>query len=206
MVNYIEEKEEENAMNESKNDLRMLHSSIRQRFSSEEIILKSRAISFRLSEMAEKEDLNDKDILLYMPMFDEPDIINLCFSDSLKDYRCFFPKTCDDGNLRFYRIRDFSEMESGVLNITEPVGNTELYDGRRAVAIVPGIVFDINGNRIGHGKGYYDRFLSDYPEIKKIGVAFDENLIYEIPAESHDVPMDIVVTDKRIINLEGEYK
>jgi 5-formyltetrahydrofolate cyclo-ligase len=190
-------------MNESKNNLRILHSSIRQRFTPEELILKSKAICVRLSELLEKEDLIDKDILLYMPMFDEPDIINQCFADSLKDYRCFFPKTCKDGNLRFYRISDLSEMEAGVLNITEPVGNTEEYKGGKAIAVVPGIVFDINGNRIGHGKGYYDKFLSVYSDIKKIGVAFDENLIYNIPSEDHDVPMDIVVTDKRIINLEG---
>ena len=61
------------------------------------------------------------------------------------------------------------------------------------VAIVPGMAFDQQGHRLGRGKGYYDRFLQSLPSVKKIGVCFDFQKVESVPAEAHDVVVDIVV-------------
>ena len=60
------------------------------------------------------------------------------------------------------------------------------------LVVVPGIAFDRRGHRIGFGGGYYDRFLADLQAVK-LGLCYDDLVLQEIPNESHDVPMDIVV-------------
>lgn len=80
----------------------------------------------------------------------------------------------------------------GDFNILEP--QNEPYTGDFDLIIVPGVAFDPQGNRMGRGKGYYDRFLVKYPAVKKIGICFDFQLVDEIPAEPHDIRMDEVVS------------
>jgi 5-formyltetrahydrofolate cyclo-ligase len=66
--------------------------------------------------------------------------------------------------------------------------------------IVPGVAFDMNKNRIGYGAGYYDRFLNLLkPDCLKIGIAFEIQLIDEIPIDAHDKKMDIIITEARVI-------
>ncbi|MBO4654072.1 MAG: 5-formyltetrahydrofolate cyclo-ligase [Bacteroidales bacterium] len=79
----------------------------------------------------------------------------------------------------------------GDFNIMEPV-NTP-YTGTFDLIIVPGMVFDPHGHRLGRGKGYYDRFLSQYPDVEKIGICFDFQQMDNIPAEPHDICMDLVI-------------
>ena len=70
------------------------------------------------------------------------------------------------------------------------------------MVIVPGIVFDKNGHRIGYGYGYYDRFFHKLDaNVKKIGFAFDFQVVDKIPEEQHDVPMDVVITEKRVLKV-----
>lgn len=80
----------------------------------------------------------------------------------------------------------------GDFNILEP--QNKPYEGDFDLVIVPGVAFDPQGNRMGRGKGYYDRFLVKYPAVKKIGICFDFQLVDEIPAEPHDIRMDEVVS------------
>jgi len=64
------------------------------------------------------------------------------------------------------------------------------------VVIVPGLAFDSKNNRLGRGKGFYDRFLEKCgPNVRKIGLAFSFQVFPTIPTEGHDVPMDLVLTD-----------
>jgi 5-formyltetrahydrofolate cyclo-ligase len=65
--------------------------------------------------------------------------------------------------------------------------------------IVPGIAFDLQGNRIGYGKGYYDRFLSKRKANYIIGLAFENQIINKIPKTAYDIPVNILFTEKRII-------
>lgn len=68
------------------------------------------------------------------------------------------------------------------------------------IAIIPGIAFDEKGARIGSGHGYYDRFIPDLPATtRKVALAFEEQILPQVPTESHDKHVDIIITDKRII-------
>ena len=78
----------------------------------------------------------------------------------------------------------------------EPVGNA--YSGDIDLIIVPGVSFDEELNRLGFGKGYYDKYLAS-KNIFKIGICFDNQVIKLLPVNDYDIKMDLVVTDKRLI-------
>jgi len=80
----------------------------------------------------------------------------------------------------------------GDFNIMEP--QNEPYTGDFDLIIVPGVAFDRKGNRIGRGRGYYDRFLSKHLGVKRIGICFDFQLVDEVPTEPFDILMDEVLS------------
>ena len=84
--------------------------------------------------------------------------------------------------------------------IKEPVG--EIYNGDIDLIIVPGVVFDIEGNRIGYGRGYYDRFLKLYPRARKISLAYEFQIIDNLEVEEHDEKIDEIVTKNNIIRIK----
>lgn len=69
--------------------------------------------------------------------------------------------------------------------------------------ITPGIAFDRNGNRLGWGKGYYDIFLEGAKAIPKIGLAYDFQIVPELPRDKHDIPVDMVITEKTTIKVHS---
>ncbi|MCR4964063.1 MAG: 5-formyltetrahydrofolate cyclo-ligase [Bacteroidales bacterium] len=83
-------------------------------------------------------------------------------------------------------------MKVGEYNILEPT--SQPYEGPLDLIVVPGMAFDAQGHRLGRGKGYYDRFLAFYPNVKTIGLCFDFQFVDEIPVEPHDRPVDCVLT------------
>jgi 5-formyltetrahydrofolate cyclo-ligase len=95
-------------------------------------------------------------------------------------------------------------MQEGAFGIPEPCPTGIEYQADGAdLIVVPGVAFDLSGNRIGYGKGYYDRFLNN-PESKArlVGLCHDFQLIDgAIPADLHDIQMDIIVTGRRIIYI-----
>ena len=90
---------------------------------------------------------------------------------------------------------DESRLTLGSFHIEEPTGNDTTDINEIELIVVPAVAFDRNGNRVGRGKGYYDRLLSD-TKATKIGVGYDFQLIEEgIDADPHDVQMDMVITE-----------
>ena len=98
-------------------------------------------------------------------------------------------------HIAFYRINNISELKSGVFGILEPDVDEKnhIIDYRSSACIVPALAFDDDGFRIGYGKGYYDKFLSNYYGVK-IGICY-KDFIMKIPKENHDTNVEIIVTD-----------
>jgi len=68
------------------------------------------------------------------------------------------------------------------------------------IAIIPGAVFERSGHRLGYGGGYYDRFLAHKaPQACRVGLAFSQQLVDRIPVLSHDIPLDMLVTEKEVL-------
>lgn len=85
-----------------------------------------------------------------------------------------------------------TDFAVGDFNILEP--QNEPYTGKFDLIIVPGVAFDRSGNRLGRGRGYYDRFLSQHLSVKRIGICFDFQLVDEVPSEPFDIKMDEVIS------------
>ena len=97
------------------------------------------------------------------------------------------------------------DLFPGYLGIPEPrpplAQNRVLLPVAIEVAIIPGVVFDRCGHRLGYGMGFYDRFLAQAaPQAIRIGLAFSCQLVDRIPAQPHDVPMDMVLTEQEVLS------
>ena len=100
------------------------------------------------------------------------------------------------GEMDFYLVESEKELVRGTFGILEPSGEGIKAPGNDGLVIVPGIAFDCMRNRIGYGKGFYDRYLSAHPNLVKLGIALDIQLVDRIPAEECDCKMDMVFTEK----------
>lgn len=125
-------------------------------------------------------------------------IIDFCRSKSVDIY---IPKTKDDGTMKPVFMDENCRLETNKWGIPEPDEVDLQTDVELNVAIVPLLGCDTGGNRIGYGKGYYDRFLKRYPDIISIGLCPDFALLKSVPFEQHDVSLKYVVTESRVIRI-----
>ncbi len=162
----------------------------------DDIIKKSRAISTRLMPFLENADT----VMCYIAAFNEPrtaDIIQRLY-DTGK--RIVVPvsdtSTC---TIHPSYLSSPDRLIKGGYGIPEPMEFIPADVDDIDISIIPGIAFDRSGMRIGFGKGYYDRFLADFRGTK-IGLCYEFQLYSSIPCDSHDIPMDIIITEGNIYN------
>ena len=118
--------------------------------------------------------------------------------------RVFAPITDSETNMNFAEVTSIKNLKKGFMGIPEPIDGQEKEPKKGDLFIVPGSVFDLKGHRMGYGKGCYDRYFSQYPDVVKVGVCYDFQLLESIPHEKHDIDMDILVTDKRTVIVKGD--
>ena len=107
------------------------------------------------------------------------------------------------------RLADYRRGDAPVFSsfgVPEPLSSPPAEANKIELCLVPGLVFDLRGNRIGFGAGYYDRFLATLsPEIPKIGLAFDFQINAEpLPAEKHDQKLHYILTEKKLYSVLPE--
>lgn len=107
-----------------------------------------------------------------------------------------FPKMIE-GGLEFYLGNDFTP---GFYGVMEPSGFSAKIPVKELQGLlVPGLVFNKNGNRLGKGKGFYDKTLENYPGMK-VGICFDFQISPDtLPTESHDVRVDYLITESGVV-------
>lgn len=172
----------------------------RKAFSSVEVMKKSILIKKRLFLLPEF--LSAKTVLFYVSYDNEVfthEMIKHCL---LLGKKVVVP--CTDvkkKQLVLSELHRWEDLTTCVYNILEPKPECR-YDvsfDKIDLVVVPGVVFDCAGQRIGHGHGYYDRLLRKAPDVLKIGLAFEFQLVDKIPAEKHDVCVNKIITEKRVI-------
>lgn len=107
-----------------------------------------------------------------------------------------------DNSLELYQVRDFdTDLAAGPWGIREPrpdVCNAVELSGIDFV-LVPGLGFNVEGDRLGYGRGYYDRLLADRdPRTALVAAAFSVQLVDDVPIGEHDIPVDLVITERSI--------
>jgi len=107
----------------------------------------------------------------------------------------------DKKTLRLSFLNDPGVLQESTFHVPEPVScELPAQASQVKAAIIPMLAFDKKGNRLGYGAGYYDRFLSSHPHLTRIGIAFSCQEVEEIPTDTTDARMDIIVTDTGILN------
>jgi len=178
----------------AKEKLRKKIADTKRNFSEEELALMSQEV-FSVLEITGA--FNDaKHICIYNSIPGE--VLTADFINQWKEEKEFYLPAIENNEIVLRKIEPGSSFEKSQIGVYEPKGNNlENYD-KIDLIIVPGIAFDRKGQRLGRGKGYYDRFL---PKTKstKIGICFDFQLFDQIPVDKWDVKMDIIVSENELI-------
>jgi len=106
----------------------------------------------------------------------------------------------DAGKMNFYYIKSFDDLTPGYYNIMEPA--TDQIADEHGFMILPGVAFDKQGHRIGYGGGFYDKYLSAHRDLYKAAIAYDFQILDSITFEPHDIPIDILISEKGRIKYE----
>lgn len=173
---------------------------IRKRDSIENREEKSHSIYLNLRTLKVWE--NAKFIHTYVAFRSEVNTRFIIYHALIENKRVFCP-IIDKENLLVGEIESFNDLVLGTYGILQPQNPIDFDLEKIDIIIVPGIAFDIKGFRIGYGKGYYDKFLKKIKKPIKIGLTFDELIIEFIPISDEDVPVDIIISEKRIIQVKN---
>lgn len=186
-----------------KNEIRISLLKKRRALSQEEVMKKSKEIQKLLFGMQEYKKAQK--ILYYISYDNEVNTHEMIKESVSQGKTVVVPKTDKKQHkLMLSELVCWDDLECGTYNILEPKKECikEIHHEVIDLLIVPGVVFDFRGNRIGHGMGYYDKLLCHCICKPKIGLAFDFQIVDQVPIEKHDVRVDKIVTEKRIISCE----
>lgn len=142
-----------------------------------------------------------RSILFFAPLPEEPDLWPL-LNETLAG-KTMVALPCFDPDNEIYHPRRVTDLHveilSGKFGIREPAETCiAIPPNDLDLVLVPGVAFGLDGNRLGQGKGYYDRLLQNFTG-SKIGVAFDEQVVDTVPSEENDVRMDLILTPTRCV-------
>lgn len=137
-----------------------------------------------------------KKVLLFCPHKGEPDITPL-FSWVFKEGKVLALPKVVGKELKLIRVKEDTSLRPGAFCILEPEDGEEIKPEEIDFSLVPGVLFDKRGYRIGYGKGYYDRLLAKLGGVK-VGVCYQFQVLEKLPRDSWDMPVDLVVTEEKI--------
>ncbi len=168
-------------------------------------VRKAKDESIRSRLLALPEFINARTILFYASFRSEVDTIELLQNSLLNNKTVVLPRVdVQNASLTLYEILTTEDLAPGCYGILEPSVNEDrsVHDAGIDLMIIPGVAFDEHCNRLGYGKGYYDRLLS-HKNAPAVALAYEEQILSHIPSDVHDMKMDKVITDKRIIERHG---
>lgn len=182
-------------LHRAKQRMRELLIQKRRMLSAEERTAQSELILSQLEKMTVFREA--KTVLLYYPKNNEVDVLPL-FKRYKRDKVLLLPVTHRNGmTANPYEGND--KMHRGKVGIPEPT--TPPFEGNIDVIIVPAVAFDKEGNRLGRGGGYYDRFLKKQSHATFIGVGYDFQLVDEVPVRKHDEKMHRIILPSQTIQV-----
>ena len=177
----------------NKKELRKIIKDRKRQYSSSQLEELSLSV---LSRLADQESFRKaKIILMYYSLPDEVNTHTFIDEMIALGKTVLLPVVKDSENMEIREYSGRKDLTEGSFHILEPTG--KLFPPERykeiEVGVIPGMSFDVKGNRLGRGKGYYDRFLKKVPTMFKIGICFDFQKINTIPIEETDIRMDYIL-------------
>ena len=187
-------------MNMTKNELRQKYRALRDSFGEEFI---QNASLLACENLKNSKIFADSDIvLLYYPVKNEISplpIVDFC----LKTEKTVAFPVCqkESSTLIFKRISTIGDLSQSSFGLFEPNESCEtVTPTKNTVCIVPALLFSRDGHRIGYGKGYYDRFLTDFEGIS-VGFSYSALVLDKIAHEKHDIPLDMIINESEVLKI-----
>lgn len=145
-----------------------------------------------------------KVILMYAPLDGEIDVMPIARQALAEGKTVAFPRCSKaECTMEYHIVQSPAVLKSGAYGILEPSEDAPVWHpgdtgaDEHPVCLVPGLVFDRAGYRVGYGKGYYDRYLSAFPGVR-VGMIYADCVLPEIPRGRYDLSVDVLVTDKGV--------
>jgi len=145
-----------------------------------------------------KEFKEASSVFCYLSYMDEVDTTRLVKYILKKNLKLYVPKIINNEEMVATRLRKMTDLEPDKIGILTPKTGEILLESID-IAITPGLGFTKRCERLGYGRGYYDRWFSKNHVKIKIGVAFETQLVSSLPLEKTDIAMDILITEKKVI-------
>jgi 5-formyltetrahydrofolate cyclo-ligase len=148
-----------------------------------------------------------RSVFVYIAMPRELDTTSLIEDAWRRGQQVFVPRVELErpGEMHAVRIHSWSDCLPGFRGILEPVRGEVVDATAIDLVVAPGLAFDASGRRLGQGSGFYDRFLARSGLHARVcAIAFEEQVLENVPCELHDAPMDLVVTDVRVRRVRGD--
>jgi 5-formyltetrahydrofolate cyclo-ligase len=173
----------------------------RARLSPEERSVRSHAIARRAAALPVLAEA--RTVALYAPLGSEVDALEL--ARLLRQSRLVFPRIVPQSRRLAFACCAPRDLVRGPLGAGEPPpGAPEVDPAEVGCVVVPGIGFSRDGLRLGRGGGYYDATLRDMAWASRLGIAFDLQVVADLPHEPHDTPLDALVTEARVLAFPRE--
>ena len=167
----------------------------RKELSKEERDGRSERICRRIEGLREYEEAEI--VYAYLAMSGEA-LLDALIEDAWRRGKTVAVPRVEGKEMGFYRLTDLEEVQISTLGIRESLGKERIEESRGALFLMPGLAFDRAMNRVGQGGGYYDRYLEKREFPLKLGVAFDFQILPEVPAGPHDRKADKIVTESEV--------
>ena len=191
-------------MSLSKEDIRNTISTLLQQKKDAEYYQQSDKISQNILQLLSSGNFQDNcTVGGFTPLRDES-CWHTKFNPQICKGRLCFPALFTSPNLMTFHVAALEELEIREdFGVAIKVPRKNAPECRPQILLIPGVAFTRKGLRLGRGKGFYDRYLATFKGVK-IGVCFKEQVLKDIPKDSHDQQMDYVITDEEIIEVELE--
>ena len=183
----------------TKQELRNTYKKIREEVPNKNIKSEKIASSLLSSNICQKANT----VCIYVNMLNEVNTTNI-IEYLLKNNKIVGVPVIKNDIVEFYKINSLDELTNTAnFGIKEPLPSPALLINKKDIdlIIVPGVCFDLENNRLGFGKGYYDKYLIDLPtKAMKIGICFEKQIIKNalLPIEEHDIKMDYLFTENQV--------
>ena len=162
----------------------------KQAMTEEEIVLRSQRLGILFAETDAYQ--NAKTVYGYLPYNQEVRTVPM-LEQALRDgKRVAVPKIYGD-TMKFLYLDDLSKVEKNSMGIPEPVDDTPVADDPTALVLIPGVAFTKEGDRMGYGGGFYDRFLALEPDHPTLALCYEFQIVDSLPTEAFDIPVDTVL-------------
>lgn len=146
-----------------------------------------------------------RSVALYSPIQNEVETGEIRDHALVTGKSVFFPRLGAKDSLELIQIGAATEFSPGRFGIPEPTGEKRLAgrDHQELVVFVPGVAFDLHGNRLGRGKGWYDRLIKELGGAILVALAYDFQIVDEVPAEEWDQRVHYVITERSVIDCRS---